>query len=296
MLLMAMAMPETLDILGITAVAGNVPLELTQRNIRIIRELAARPEIPVFAGCAQPLERELITAENVHGSTGIDGARVIEPRQPLAQEHAVDFMIDTLTGAAERSVSLVPTGPLTNIGSLLRRRPDLTDRVEEIVLMGGAMREGGNVTPSAEFNIRVDPEAAETVLSSGIKITMVPLDVTHQVLVDRESLAEIRGMRSEVARATAGMLEFFNRHDSEKYGSEGAPLHDPCTIAWILRPQLFEGRQCNVAIETQSPLTLGHTAVDFWGVTQRPHNALWLHNVDRQGFFDLLIEALARYE
>lgn len=296
MLLLAMASREELDILGITTVAGNVPLELTQRNARLMCELAKQPHIPVFAGCERPLAGELITAENVHGSTGIDGAPIHSPAVPLQDQHAVDFIIETLEQAEAASITLVPTGPLTNIGSVFEQRPDLLPKVQEIVLMGGAMREGGNTSPSAEFNILVDPLAAAIVMHCNRPLTIAPLDVTHQVVVTQERLAALRGMKSKVAAATVGMLEYFNRHDAEKYHIEGAPLHDPCTIAYLLAPDLFTGKWCNVEVETTSALTRGHTAVDFWGVTERPPNAKWLYRVNAEGFFNLLIDRLGRYE
>jgi purine nucleosidase len=296
MLLMALASPAELEVLGITTVAGNVPLELTQRNARLMCELAGRTDVPVFAGCPTPLVRPLITAENVHGRTGIDGAPIHEPSVPLQQDHAVDFIVDTLLAAADDSVTLVPTGPLTNIATAIARAPAILARIREIVLMGGAMREAGNTSPSAEFNILVDPHAAEVVLRCGRPVTIAPLDVSHQVVVTRECLATLRSMHSPVAAATVGMLEYFNRHDSEKYHIHGAPLHDPCTIAYLLRPQLFKGKMCNVEVETESPLTIGHTAVDFWRVTRRAANANWLYEVDADGFFNLLLERLGAYE
>ncbi len=232
----------------------------------------------------------------MHGATGIDGTEITEPVTPLQSRHAVDFIIETLLAADEHSVTLVPTGPLTNIGTAMQRQPRILGKVREVVLMGGAMREGGNISPSAEFNILVDPHAAEIVLRCGRPVTIAPLDVTHQVMVTRGALDRIRALRSPVAQATAGMLEFFNRHDIEKYRSEGAPLHDPCTIAYLLRPELFTGRHCNVEVEIDSELTTGHTAVDFWAVSGRPANVNWLHEVDAEGFFDLLIDCLERYE
>lgn len=292
MLLLALACPEAFDILGITAVAGNVPLELTQRNARIMCELAGRRDVPVFAGCDKPMRHELITAENVHGKTGIDGVAVYQPDLPLQEQHAVDFIIETLLAADDGSITLVPTGPLTNIGQAMSRQPRILPKIREIVLMGGAMREAGNTTPSAEFNILEDPDAAQIVMHCGRPLTIVPLDVTHQVLVSPKRIEQIRALDTPVGVAIVGMMEFFNRFDSKKYGSDGAPLHDPCTIAYLLKPELFEGKMCNVEIETGSPLTRGHTAVDFWGVTGRVHNANWLYKVDADGFFALLIERL----
>jgi len=292
MLLLALACPDDFDILGITTVAGNVPLDLTQRNARIICELAGRTDVPVFAGYEKPLRRDLITAENVHGKTGIDGINVYPPAMQLQDQHAVDFIIETLLNAADNSITLVPTGPLTNIAHALTRQADILPKIRQIVLMGGAMREGGNTTPCAEFNILVDPDAAQIVMHCGRPITVVPLDATHQVLVTRERIEQLRELDSPVGNAIVAMMEFFNRFDSEKYGSQGAPLHDPCTIAWLLKPELFQGKLCNVEVETESPLTLGHTAVDFWSVTDRPKNANWIYAVDADGFFALLVERL----
>ena len=294
-LLLAMASPEELALLGITAVAGNVPLHHTERNARLMCDLGGRGDVPVFAGCSRPLVRELVTAENVHGDTGIDGMEVTDPTQRLQQQHAVDFIIDTLKGAEEESITLVPTGPLTNIGMAMAKDPSILSRIKRIVLMGGAMREGGNHSPSAEFNMLVDPHAAKVVFACGRPIIAMGLDVTHQVIATKERVARIEALGNPAATATAGMLNFFNRHDSAKYGFDGAPLHDPCTVAWLLQPGLFEGKECNIEVETESPLTMGHTAIDFWGISGREVNATWIHAVDADGFYDLLTDRLARF-
>jgi purine nucleosidase len=286
---------DELEVLGITTVGGNVPLELTQRNARQMCDIADRRDMLVFAGCAEPMQRPLQTAESIHGETGINGIDAIEPVTPLQSEHAVDFIIRTLLGAEDASVTLVPTGPLTNIATAMNRAPAILPKIEQVVLMGGAMREGGNRTPSAEFNILVDPHAADIVFRCGRPITQMGLDVTHQVLSTRERVERIKALGNPVADATAAMLSFFDRFDTKKYKSKGAPLHDPCTIAWLLRPELFTGKDCNVSVETQSELTLGHTAVDFWHVTDRPVNVHWVYGVDADGFYDLLIERLATY-
>lgn len=294
-LFLAMASPDELEILGITAVAGNVPLALTQRNVRLMCDIAGQGDIPVFAGCDRPMVRELLTAEKVHGKTGIDGVEITEPETPLQEQHAVDFIVETLRAAEDESVTLVPTGPLTNIGTVIDRAPDVLAKIRQLVIMGGAMREGGNYSPSAEFNILVDPHAADIVFNCGRPITSMGLDVTHQVLSTRARVERIRQLGNPVAEATAGMLGFFERHDSKKYGVEGAPLHDPCTIAWLLAPELFDGKVCNLSVETASELTMGHTAIDFWHVTDRPHNVNWIYSVDADGFYDLLTERLARF-
>jgi len=293
MLLMALASVDEFAIAGITTVAGNVPLALTQRNARIMCDLADRSDMNVYAGCAEPMQRELITAENVHGQTGIDGFEPHEPATPLQAQHAVEFLIDQLA-LAKTPLTLVATGPLTNIATAITKEPRILPGIREIVLMGGAMREGGNTTPSAEFNILVDPEAAQIVFQCGRPLTVIGLDLTHQVLATPARIAAIKGLNSQAASASAAMLEFFNRFDTEKYGSDGAPLHDPCTVAYLLRPELFKGKLCNIEIETRSKLTLGHSAVDFWHVTERPRNANWIYAVDVEGFFDLLLERLSQ--
>ncbi len=295
-LFLAMSSPDELEVLGVTTVAGNVPLALTQRNARMMCDIAGRADIPVFAGCEKPMVREAITAEYIHGNTGIDGVAVFEPDTPLQEQHAVEFIVQTLLDADKHSVTLVPTGPLSNLGTAFRKEPRILQHVKEIVVMGGAMREGGNRSPSAEFNILADPQAADIVFSCGRPITAMGLDVTHQVLSTRERVARIRVLENAVAEATAGMLSFFHRYDTKKYGTEGSPLHDPCTIAWLLKPELFQTRMCNLSVETESELTMGHTAIDFWHVTDRPNNVHWTHAVDADGFFELLTDRLARFE
>ncbi len=293
-ILLALASPEDLEVLGLTAVAGNVPLPLTQKNARIICELAGKPEIRVFAGCDAPLSRALVTAEHVHGKTGLDGPQMADPVMPLQDQHAVDFIIDTLRREPAHTVTLCPLGPLTNIATAFLRAPDIMARAQQIVLMGGAYFEVGNITPTAEFNIYVDPEAADIVFKSGAPIVVMPLDVTHKALTTRARIEAFRGLGSEPGRMVAEWTDFFERFDMQKYGSEGAPLHDPCVIAYLIRPELFTGRHINVAIETQSDLTLGMTVADWWGVTDRPANALFIGDLDAEGFYQLLIERIAR--
>ena len=292
-ILLALASPE-LDVLGLTAVAGNVPLPLTEKNCRIVCELAGRPETKVFAGCDTPLSRKLVTAEHVHGKTGLDGPQMADPVMALQDQHAVDYIIETLRAEPSGTVTLCPLGPSTNIATAFQKAPDIVERVQEIVLMGGAYFQVGNITPAAEFNIYVDPEAADIVLRSGVPLVMLPLDVTHKALTNRARVEAFRGLGNEVGRMVAAWTDFFERFDKEKYGSEGAPLHDPCVIAYLLRPELFSGRQVNVEVETGSELTLGMTVADWWRVTNRAPNATFIGDVDAEGFFALLTERLAR--
>jgi len=293
-ILLALASPDEIDLLGITAVAGNVPLALTEKNARIVCELAGKPETRVFAGHDAPIMRKLVTAEHVHGKTGLDGPTLPAPTMPLQDQHGVDFIIETLRAEPKGTVTLCPLGPLTNIAVALQRAPDIAERIEEIVLMGGAYFEVGNITPAAEFNIYVDPEAAKVVFDCGAPITVMPLDVTHKALVTPARNDAFRNLGTPVGVAVAEMTDFFERFDKEKYGSAGAPLHDPCVTAYLIQPGLFTGRHINVEIETQSELTLGMTVADWWGVTDRPANATFMGDIDAEGFFILLTDRLAR--
>lgn len=293
-ILLALASPIEIEVLGVTAVAGNVPLALTARNARIICELAGKPQTKVFAGCDKPLVRPLVTAEYVHGKTGLDGPQLADPTMPLQDQHAVDFLIETLRREPAHTVTLCALGPLTNLATAMQRAPDVIPRIQQIILMGGAYFEVGNVTPAAEFNIYVDPQAADIVFKSGVPLVVMPLDVTHKVLTNRKRVEAFRALGSEPGRMVAEWTDFFERFDMQKYGSDGAPLHDPCVIAYLIRPDLFQGRHINVEIETGSELTMGMTVADWWGVTQRPANALFVGSVDSDALFDLLTERIAR--
>jgi len=292
-ILLALASPQ-LDVLGITTVAGNVPQPLVTTNALKLCELVGRTDVPVFAGAHHPLVRELFTAEYVHGPSGIDGTDLPDPVTTVQSKHAVDFIIDTCLAAGSEGVTLCPVGPLTNIASAIAREPTIIPKIREIALMGGGFFEGGNTTPVAEFNIYVDPDAAALVFNSGVPITMFPLDVTHKALVLPEDLDRLRAIDTPVGEAVAGMLGFYERHDVKKYGIDGAPLHDPCVIAYLIDAELFSGKACRVDVETESELTVGQTVVDWWGVTGSAPNAMVMSDVDRQGFMDLVIDRIAR--
>ena len=293
-ILLAFAAPEELEVLGIVGVAGNLPLALTERNARRVCELAGRPDIPVYAGCARPILRPLATAEHIHGETAHDRLLLPEPTIALQAQHGVDFLVETLRAAEAGTISVCALGPLTNIAMALVKAPEITERIGELVVMGGACFELGNVTPAAEFNIYVDPQAAAIVLDSGIPITMIPLDVTHQVLTTPKRLIVLRALGNRCGLAVAALLASLERNRRAAFGSRGRALHDPCVIAYLLRPALFGGREVNVAIEATSPLTLGMTVVDWWGVTGRKANVRLMNTVDASGFYDLLTERLAR--
>lgn len=291
MLMLAMASPE-LDILAITAVAGNVPLARTEANARRIRDLMRRPEIPVHAGCDRPLARPLRIAAHIHGADGLQGLDLPPPAAPLAPGHAADAIIDILR--ARDDVVLCPVGPLTNIAAALIKAPDIATRARRIVLMGGAVA-GGNVTPVAEYNIHADPEAADIVFRSGARITMIGLDCTHRALLGPMELAALARAGTPAARATVAM---FDRPDSWTPhlhgGRPGAPVHDACVIGYLLAPQHFAGRDCHVAIETRSDLTLGQTVVDWHGRHGRAANAEVIGDVDARGFLNDLVARLSR--
>ena len=292
-LLLAFASPVELDVLGVTAVAGNVPLALTQANARRVCELAGRADVGVCAGCAAPLKRPLVTAEEVHGETGLDGSGLGDPVMALDDMHAVDFIVETLLAAPDGAVTLAPTGPLTNVAAAIVGAPSIVPKIGEIVLMGGAAGPG-NVTPAAEFNVYVDPHAAHVVFTSGAAITMLGLDVTNQALATPERLDAIRALGNAASRAVVGMLEFYNRHHAERHGRQGGPLHDPCVIAYMLSPDLFTGRRAHVRVETADGRELGRTVVEWAEASATAANATVIEGIDADGFYALLTERLAR--
>ncbi|MCO4204291.1 pyrimidine-specific ribonucleoside hydrolase RihA [Aeromonas taiwanensis] len=292
-LILALASPE-LQVLAVTTSAGNQTPDKTLHNALRILTLLGRHDIPVAAGAPKPLARELIIADNVHGESGLDGPRLPDPAFAPQAMTGLELMAKCLRESPE-PVTLVPTGPLTNIALLLAAHPELKPRIARIVLMGGAAG-AGNWTPAAEFNIYVDPEAADMVFKSGVPITMCGLDVTHEAQVMDEDIARVRAIANPVARCVAELLDFFMiYHRDPKWGFAGAPLHDPCTIAWLLAPALFHGVECRVDIETQGAHTSGMTVVDRYGLTGKPANALVLLGLDRAGFIDLLVQRLRSF-
>ncbi len=290
---LALASPE-IDVQAIIAVAGNVPLHHTVENARRVLEMAGRPDIPLYAGAARPLRRTQTTAEHVHGPSGLDGIDTSwSLSMPVQTQNGVDYLIGAIRAAEPKELTLVMLGPLTDLAIALTLAPDIAGRLREVVLMGGAWSELGNITPAAEFNIYADPEAADIVFSAGIPLVILPLDVTHQCLGLPERLTAMRENGNRCSVAAADMLSFSERFDLKKYGWPGAPLHDPCTIAWLLNPEIFGGRTVNVSIETGNGLCAGMTVVDWWRVTDRTPNALFLRDVDSDAFYSLLTSRLA---
>lgn len=291
-ILLALAARDRLDIRAITVVAGNVPLARTERNARALLAIAGAGDIPVHAGHAAPLLHPLSTAEHVHGASGIDGADLPEPQTPLAGAHAVDAIIGALRAARDGTITLCALGPLTNIAAALKHEPALRPKLREIVLMGGAIGLG-NVTPSAEFNIYVDPHAADAVFRAGVPIVMIPLDATHQALITPAWADHMARLGTRAGAAIGGMFREAVTRSSKRHGGRGVPLHDPCVIAWLLWPELFAGTDCAVSIETQSALTRGRTVVDRWAVTGEPPNALVVEKVDADQLFARMRDRLA---
>jgi inosine-uridine nucleoside N-ribohydrolase len=285
-ILLALASPEV-ELRGVTTVAGNQTLDKTTRNALKVLELAGRTDIPVAVGADRPLVRELRTAAHVHGETGLDGPDLPEPTTKPVDVHAADLLSELL----EPGVVLVPTGPLTNVALLLERHPDVRERLERIVWMGGAIGLG-NITPAAEFNAFVDPEAAAAVFASGIQVTLINLDVTHQALFTRAHADRIRGT-GRAGRAVAELSDFFQSFHESRYGFDGSPIHDAVAVAEVIDPSLVKTVDCNVEVETQSQYCDGRTVVDRLHVTDRPHNCRAGVAVDAERFLERLVERIS---
>lgn len=293
-LLLALASPEELNVLAITTVAGNVRLDKTSRNARLAREWAGREEVPVYAGAPKPLVRTPIYAESVHGQEGLPGIAVHEPKVGLAKGNAVDYLIETLSKAAPHSITLALLGPQTNLALALVQAPEITQGIKEVVVMGGAHFNGGNITPVAEFNIYADPHAAQVVLASGVKLTYVPLDVTHKILTSEQRLKQIEGLNNQAGKLVGDILNEYVKADMVNYGLPGGPVHDASVIAYLLKPALFTGKQINVVVDSREGVTFGQTVADWYGTLKQDNNVFWIENGDAQGFFDLLTERLGR--
>jgi len=293
-LVLALASPE-LEVKAVTSSAGNQTPDKTLRNVLRMLTLLKRSDIPVAGGAVKPLMRDLIIADNVHGETGLDGPALPEPGFAPQNCTAVELMAKVLRESPE-PVTLVATGPQTNVALLLNSHPELHAKIARIVIMGGAMGLG-NWTPAAEFNIYVDPEAAEIVFQSGIPVVMAGLDVTHRAQIMADDIERFRAINSPVARTVAELLDFFMEyHKTEKWGFQGAPLHDPCTIAWLLKPEIFTTARRWVGVETQGKYTQGMTVVDYYMLSGNEPNTDIMLDIDRQAFVDLLAERLAFYQ
>jgi purine nucleosidase len=290
-IMLACGAPD-IELLGVTTVAGNAPLEKTTRNALRVLSLVGRPGVPVAAGAAAPLVRPLRTAEDIHGESGLEGSEIPDASFGPTERGATELIADAVSGSPE-PVILVPVGPLTNVALFLREHPELKGRVARISLMGGSIGLG-NTTPAAEFNVYVDPEAAREVFGSGLPITMSGLDVTHKAGAGPAERERLRSL-GRVGSVAAELLEFFAATYEGVFGFDAPPLHDAVAVAAILEPALLETRYMRVDVECESELTRGETVCDFYGVTGKPPNAEVGVGLDREGFFDLLYRSLGRF-
>lgn len=293
-ILFALGSPDELDVVGITTVGGNVPLARTSENALKVVELAGRPDVPVYAGCAAPTVRKLLTAEHIHGQTGLDGPDLPDPVTPLQDEHAVNFIIRAIMEAPEGEITVCTLGPMTNLGVAMTMEPRIIPRIREVVLMGGGFFEGGNTTPAAEFNIYVDPHAAHRVFASGVPVTMAGIDCTYTAQFDKAWLAKLRATGSNAALRAAELADFFSQYGSHKFETDARPIHDACVTGYLLAPEIYEQKMCHVTVDIASPVTIGMTVVDWWGVTGEAANCNVLRRVAPEPFFDLMLERIAR--
>lgn len=293
-LMLALANPE-IDLLAVTISAGNQTPEKTLNNAMRLLTLMHHQEIPVAGGNRTPLLKPLETAGNVHGKSGLDGADLPDPDFAVQPLTAIELMAQTLR-QSPTPVTLVVTGPMTNAALFLRVYPELKEKIEQIVYMGGAMGLG-NWTPSVEFNIYVDPEAAKIVMNAGIPLVMAPLNVTHQAQILKPEIEAVAQIDNPVAHAFYGLLNFFERyHEAPKWGFKGAPLHDPCTITWLIHPEWFTSERMNVDVETAGELTRGETVCDYYELTGKPKNTEVLLGIQREKFIQFIMDSLRTFD
>lgn len=284
---------KKIDLLAITCVAGNVPLPLTQKNARIICDWAERQDMQVYAGCEKPLLKPLLTAEEVHGKTGLDGVKLHEPFTKLQTQHAALFLSDTLMNADDNSITLCPIGPLTNLALAFSLCPQAVRGIKEIVIMGGTFFEPGNVSPNADFNFFVDPISAQIVLNCGANIRIVPLDVTHKVLTTNERMEKLRNIGNQNGVRVADILQSYGRFDTQQFGLTGGPMHDPCAIAYAVSPDIFKQKDVFVKVDTSGGICDGASSVDWHNKSKNKANASWCYEADADAFFELYTQAIA---
>lgn len=286
---------EQIELLGVTTSAGNQTPDKTLNNALRMLTLLDAMDIPVAGGNHRPLMRDLKIADYVHGETGLDGADLPEPAFEPVDQPAVELIADILRAQSE-PVTLVVTGPMTNIALFLRVHPELENKIKQIVFMGGAVGQG-NVQPTTEFNMAVDPEAAKIVINEGIPLVMAGLNVTLKAQICPDDLEKIRKINNRVAQAVTGQMEFYGKwYGQEEFRLAGTPVHDPCTIAYLLKPEIFEAQLAYLDVETQGQLTAGETVVDFAGLMNQKSNAKILMGLDRQMFVDLIISLLHQFD
>jgi purine nucleosidase len=288
-ILLARGCPDV-DLLAITTVAGNQTLDKTTLNARRVCTAARIDDVPIYAGCDRPLLRPQIIAPGIHGESGLDGPGFGAPTVPVADEHAVDFLVRTLM-ASDGEITLVPVGPLTNIALALRREPRIAGRVRGVVLMGGAYTRG-NRTPAAEFNILADPEAAAIVFAAGWPLTMVGLELTHQARATQAVMDEIAAIGTPLSATVVELMTFFGETYRAAFGYDAPPVHDPCAVARVARPELLTVQDAFVAVETRGEWTAGMTVTDFRLQLGHPANAQVATELDAPGFWALMLDAL----
>jgi purine nucleosidase len=293
-LLLAFAAPDLFDLLAVTVVAGNVALDQTARNARMIRQIAGREDVPVHVGADAPLRRLSVFASHFHGESGIGDLPVFAPAAPAASGSAAETIVRAVMARPPGAVRLAVTGPMTNLALALRLEPAVAGRLGPVAVMGGARAQGGNITASAEYNIYADPDAAAEALAAGLNLTFIGLDSTHQVRATPERVKAIAAIPTDPGRTAAALLDFACRTQLDLVGWDCPPLHDPCVIAFLMQPSLFETVPVNLQVETASPLTLGHTAVEFRIGPRHPANARWAVRADAAGVFDLINDRLSR--
>ena len=293
-ILLALGNPN-IDLLGVTTVGGNQSLEKVTYNARATLEMAHATNIPVHAGCDRPMIRPLEVADAVHGETGLDGVTLPEPTRPLDEGHAVNWIVDTIMSHEPGTITLVPTGPLTNIAMAVRMEPRIVSRVKEVVLMGGGYHVG-NCSAVAEFNIKTDPEAAHVVFNEAWPITMVGLDLTHQALCTPEAQAKIDAVGTPLAAFASGLMDFFRKAYQNNQDFIDPPVHDPCTIAYLIDHSVVKTRRCPLDVEIKGDLTLGMTVADLRGPepsAEECHTQV-ATKLDFDKFWDLIVDALKR--
>ncbi|MCV2502835.1 MAG: nucleoside hydrolase [Neisseriaceae bacterium] len=283
-----------LNLLALTTVAGNVPLDYTQKNARIICDWADRSDVPVYAGAKQPIIKSLITADDVHGNTGLGDAPLHEPKTPLQAQSAISFLIQTLTEAEKNSITLCAIGPLTNIALALKANPECKQGIKELVIMGGSYLNIGNITPNAEFNFFVDPIATKIILESELPIRLFPLDVTHKACITTPRMDQLRQLANKNGPRIANLLQSYSRYDIQEFGLEGGPLHDPCTIGYIAQPDLFTAKAVFAHIETNHGLMEGAMQVDWNQKLDKKPNVDWFYEVKADAFFELFTQAISK--
>lgn len=286
---------QAIDLLGVTTVGGNQSLDKVTYNARAVLEMAHANDVPVHAGCDRPLVRPQEVAASIHGETGLDGVTLPEPTRPLDAGHAVDWIIDTIMENEPGTITLVPTGPLTNIAMAARKEPQIVERVKEVVLMGGGYHVG-NWSAVAEFNIKVDPEAAHVVFNEPWPVTMVGLDLTHQALCTPEVQKRIEGVGTDLANFVSGLMDFFRKSYKDNQAFVDPPVHDPCTIAYLINPNIVKTHRCPVDIELRGELTTGMTVADLRGPEPSPedcHTQVAV-KLDFNGFWNLIIDAIEK--